>query len=87
MRLTKSWTDIDWLSVIWKSDLSDKIKRNFFQTAVVSILLYRCTALTLTKCLEKRLDKNCRRMLLAILNKSWKQIHTKQQLYGARMNS
>ena len=26
MRLPKAWTDIDRLSVIWKSDLSDKIK-------------------------------------------------------------
>ena len=42
-RLTKAWTAIDKLSVIWKSDLTDKMKRSFFQAAVVSILLYRCT--------------------------------------------
>ena len=41
--LTKAWTAINRLSVIWKLDLSDKIKRNFFQAAVVAILLYRCT--------------------------------------------
>ena len=36
--------DIDTqLSIIWKSDLTDKMKRSFFQTAVVSILLYGCT--------------------------------------------
>ena len=29
-QLTKVWTAIDRLSVIWKSDLSDKIKRSFF---------------------------------------------------------
>ena len=39
-RLTKAWTVIDRLSVIWKSDLTNKIKRSFFQAAVVSILLY-----------------------------------------------
>ena len=39
-RLTKAWTAIDKLSVIWKSSLTDKMKRGFFQTAVVSILLY-----------------------------------------------
>ena len=33
-RLAKAWTAIDWLSVIWKSDLVDKMKRNFFQAAV-----------------------------------------------------
>ena len=30
MRLEKAWTAIDRLSVIWKSDLTDKIKRCFF---------------------------------------------------------
>ena len=48
-RTEKAWTYIDRLSVIWKSDLTDKIKRSFFQVAVVSILLYRCTTWTLTK--------------------------------------
>ena len=43
MRLSKAWTAIDRLSVICKSDLTDKIKRMFFQAAVVSILLYGCT--------------------------------------------
>ena len=42
-RLTKTWADIDKLSIIWKSDLTDKMKRSFFQAAVVSILLYGCT--------------------------------------------
>ena len=41
-QLAKAWSAIDKLLVIWKSDLSNKIKRNIFQTAVVSILLYRC---------------------------------------------
>ena len=39
-RLTKAWTAIDKLSIIWKSDLADKMKRSFFQAAVISILLY-----------------------------------------------
>ena len=42
-RLTKAWTAIDRLSIIWKSDLTDEMKRSFFQAAVVSILLYGCT--------------------------------------------
>ena len=62
-RLTKAWTAIDRLSIIWKSDLTDKMKRNFFQAAVVSILLYGCTTWTLTKRLEKKLDGNYTRML------------------------
>ena len=58
------------------------MKRSFFQAAIVSILLYGCTTWTLTKRLEKRLDGNYTRMLRAILNKSWRQNPTKQQLYG-----
>ena len=81
-RLTKAWTGIDRLSIIWKSDLTDKIKRSFFQAAVVSILLYGCTTWTLTKRLEKKLDGNYTRMLRAILNKFWQQHPTRHQLYG-----
>ena len=80
--LAKAWTDIDRLSVIWKSDLTDKIKRSFFQAAVVSILLYGCTTWTLAKRTEKKLDGNYTRMLRAILNKSWRQHPTKLLLYG-----
>ena len=81
-RLTKSWTVIDWLSIIWKSDLTDEMKCCFFQAAVVSILLYGCTTWTLTKRLEKKQDGNYSRMLRAILNKSWRQHPTRHQLYG-----
>ena len=70
-RLTKSCTAINRLSIIWKSDLTDKIKRSFFQAAVTSILLYGGTIWTLTKRPEKNLDGNYTRMLRAILNKSW----------------
>ena len=80
--LTKAWTAIDRLPIIWKSDLTDKMKRSFFQAAVVSILLYRCTTWTLTKRLKKKLDGNYTRMLRAILNKSWRQLPTRHQLYG-----
>ena len=65
-----------------KSDLTDKMKRSFFQAAVMSILLYGCTTWTLTKRMEKKLDGNNTRMLRAILNKPWKQHPTKQQLYS-----
>ena len=79
--LVKAWTAIDWLSVVWKSDLTDKMKRSFFQEVVVLILLYGCTMWMLTKHMEKKLDSNYTRMLRAMLNKSWRQPPTKQQLY------
>ena len=78
--LAKAWTAIDRLSVIWKSDLTDKTKCSFFQAVVVLILLYGCSTWMLTKCMEKKLDCNYTRMLWAILNKSWRQHLTKQQL-------
>ena len=81
-RLTKAWTAIDKLLVLCKSHLTDKMKRSFFQAAVVSILQYGWTTRTLTKRLEKKLEDNYTRMLQAILNKSWRQHPTKHQLYG-----
>ena len=81
-RLTKAWTAIDRLSIIWKSNLTNKMKRSFFQAVVVSILPYGCTTWTLTKRLEKKLDGNYTRMLRAILNRSWQQHPTRCQLYG-----
>ena len=70
-RLTKAWTAINSLSVIQKSDRTDKMK-------------YGCTTWTLTKGLEKKLYGNYTRMLQAILKKSWRQHPIKQQLYGHR---
>ena len=81
-RLAKAWTATDRLSVIWKSDMTEKMKHCFFQVAVVSILLYGCSTWTLTKRMKKKLDGHYRRVLRAILNKSWRQDPTKHQLYG-----
>ena len=81
-RLAKAWTAIFRLWVIWKSDLTDKMKRSFFQAAVVSILLYGCTTWMLNKGMETKLDGNYKRMLRAILNMSWRQHFAKRQLYG-----
>ena len=48
----------------------------------MSILLYGCTISTLTKRMKKKLDGKYTKMLRAILNKSWRQHPTEQQLYG-----
>ena len=70
-RLTKTWTAIDKLSIIWKSDLTDKMKRSFLQAAVVSILLYGCTSWTLTKrLLHKNAASNIEQVLAAKPNKA-----------------
>ena len=38
IRLTKAWTAIDRLSIIWKSNLSDEIKQDFF-TRILRVIL------------------------------------------------
>ena len=80
-KLTKASTAINSLSIIWKSDITDKMKRSFFQAAVALILLYGYTTWNLTERLEKKLDGNSQD-LRAILNKSWQQHPTRHQLYG-----
>ena len=58
MRVAKAWAAINRLSIVWKSDLTNKIKCSFFQAAVISMLLYGCTTWMLTKHIEKKLDSN-----------------------------
>ena len=73
----KAWIAIDRLLVIWKSNLTGKIKQFFQSSGHVDTATWM-----LTKCMEKKLDGNYTRMLRAILNKSWRQHPTKQQLYS-----
>ena len=82
IRLTKLWNAIEKLLIIQKSDLSNKIKQDFFQAVSVTILLYGCTTWMLTKHIEKKLDGIYPKMLCAVLHKSWKQYFTKQLLLG-----
>ena len=60
------------LILIFVLDLTDKMKRSFFQAEIVSILLYGCTTLTQTKRMEKRLDGNYTRMLRVLEAKLYK---------------
>ena len=82
IRQAKTWTNIDWLSIMWKSVLSDKIKQDFFQAMAMWLLLFWCTIWTLPKLMEKRLDENYATMLRADLNKWQKQHPIKQQRYN-----
>ena len=57
----KTCTAIDKFSIIWKSNLTYKIKQEFIQPVLV------LTTWTLSKCLVEKLDGNYARMLHAIL--------------------
>ena len=74
------WTAIN-------SDLPDKIKRDFFQVVVPSVLLYWCTTWTLTKLIDKNLDNNWTNRLRAIMNESLKLYPKKQQVYNFHLIS
>ena len=73
IRRAKALTTIERLSILSKSDMSYKIKWDFFQVVTVSIILYGCTTWTQTKHMEKKLDGNYWRILRAVLKKYWKQ--------------
>ena len=68
IRIGKTWTVICRLSIIWKSDLCNKIRREFFQA--VSVLLYSCTTWTLMNCFEKNLNGNYTKTLRVVWKKS-----------------
>ena len=78
--LAKAWTVIDGLSVMWKSDLADKIKY-FFQAAVVSILLIWMHHKDANKAFREKARRQLHKNAWALLNKSWRQHPTKLQLY------
>ena len=48
-----NWIAIDRLSTMWKSYLSDKIKRELFLAVAVAVLLYEWTTWMLTKWMVK----------------------------------
>ena len=82
IRIGKAWGALDGLHIIWKSNIPDEMKREFFRAIVESVLMYGSNTWTLTKRLESKLDGTYTRMLRAVLNISWKKHPTKQLLYG-----
>ena len=79
IRLAKAWTALGCLSIMWKSDLSDEIKKDFLHALAAPVLLYHMDA---NKTQTKKLDSNYTRLLRAIWNKYWEQHPTKQRLSG-----
>ena len=57
--LQNVWNGIEWLSNRWKSNLSDKIKRDFFQAVAKSIRLYEFTTKTRIKYLIWTIQEYC----------------------------
>ena len=74
-----SWTTIERLSIIWK--LSDQTKRHFFQTEAVLVLVHGLYTLDSKEKHREKLDEKHLRLLRIVLNKSWEEHSSKQQLY------
>ena len=60
IRLGKAWDALNEMDKIWKSNLPDNLKRNFFRAAVETVL---SVSWTLTTHLEKKIDGAYTRML------------------------
>ena len=73
--IAKSWTALN--KMVWKSALSDSLKRSFFRATVESVLNDGASPWSLTKSFESKLDGTYNRMLRAILNpRMYTQSHT-----------
>lgn len=81
-RIGMAWAAADKLNIIWQSDLSKKLKLQFFRSTVESILLYGSECWTLTKTMGKRLDGNYTRLLRKVQNVLWSERKTNEELYG-----
>ena len=80
----KAWTAIGRLLIIWKSEISDKIKGSFFLIGKKRLLFHLISLcgrvstdlwmhhMNPDKAYGKKLDSNCTRMLWDVLNKSWR---------------
>ena len=81
-RLTKAWTAINRLSIIWKSDLTDIDKTQFLPGSgridTVIWMHYMDSKKTAGEEARRQLHKNA----ASNLEKSWRQHPTRHQLYG-----
>ena len=67
---------------VWKSSMHAELKKKLFVTTIEAILLYGCEPWTLTARDESRLDGYYTRMLRMIMNITWMDKITNEDLYG-----
>ena len=81
IRKALAWSACHKMKKIWKSKLSRKMKIRIFKATVESVLLYGCQTWTINKTLQKMMDGCYTRMLRMVLDVSWKEKRTNQELY------
>ena len=82
IRIAKACTTLNSIQSLWKSKLSEGLKRNCFRAAVESVFVYVSVTWTLTHSKENKIDGAYTRMLRAVTNTSWRDHLTNEQLYG-----
>ena len=82
IRIDKAWDILNNLNKIWTSNLSIRLKRNFFRATFESVLVYGAITWTLTIALEKKINGSYTRMLRVALNISWRDHMSNKDLYG-----
>ena len=63
VRIGQAWAALNNMTSIWKSNISVKLKKNFFRVTVESILVYGSITWTLTSSLEIKIDGAYTRIL------------------------
>ncbi len=69
------------LSKVWKSNIPRKLKINFFQASVESILLYGSETWTVTARLKERIDGCYTKLLRKAINVRWQDHPTNDDVY------
>ena len=82
VEIASSWSALNKLTPIWKSNLDVSIRRDFFRATLESVMTYSSQAWTLTESLENKLNGACTRILRAALNFHWSQRVTNKELYN-----
>ena len=77
-----TWLVCSKMHNIWSSQLSRELKINIFRATIEPILLYGSETWTLTRKVEKHLDGTYTRLLMRVLNLSWRYHHTLNDIYG-----
>ena len=81
IRIAKAWAALNNLNIIWKSNLRENLKINFFRAAVETVLVYGSITWKMTVAMERKIDGTYTRMLRAITNKHWNPHLTNEELY------
>jgi len=81
-RKALAWRALHSMKRVWRSSMHAELKKKLFVTTMEAILLYGCETLTLSARDESRLDGCYTRMLRMVMNITWMDKMTNEDLYG-----